>query len=374
MGLESATFISDLVNTNPLGTDAKAQGDDHLRLIKSVLQNTFPNIDAAITPTPTEINQLATMDGSTISTAQWAGVAAATTFGISLWDDANAAAARTTLGLGSLATQSTINGGDWSGTDLAVGDGGTGSSTASGARTNLGLGSLATLNTVNNGNWSGTDLAVANGGTGASNAATARSNLGAQVANGSLDTYISNSLTASELQQLQNIGANTISASQWSGLGSLDQSLSTTDDVEFNRLVIAGGTSVGSLIVDQAWTPGLSFGGGTTGITYSTRSGQYARIGSLFICHGTITLSNKGSSSGIARITGFPANVPADTTGVVLIEGGGSGIGGNIMLDVDGAADSAVPLRTQGASGDANLNDTNFTNSTDLSFLLIFHD
>jgi len=43
MGLESGTYVNDLVSTNPVGaTDAKSAGDDHLRLIKAVLKATFP--------------------------------------------------------------------------------------------------------------------------------------------------------------------------------------------------------------------------------------------------------------------------------------------------------------------------------------------
>src|SRR5258708_39770423 len=47
MGLETGTFISDLVPANPPTTDVVAQGDDHFRLIKQILQNNFPNASKA---------------------------------------------------------------------------------------------------------------------------------------------------------------------------------------------------------------------------------------------------------------------------------------------------------------------------------------
>lgn len=43
MPLETGSFVTDLQQTNPPGTDKKKQGDDHLRLIKACLRGTFPN-------------------------------------------------------------------------------------------------------------------------------------------------------------------------------------------------------------------------------------------------------------------------------------------------------------------------------------------
>lgn len=47
MALETGTFISSLVQSNPTSTDSGGQGDDHLRLIKATLRNTFPNASRA---------------------------------------------------------------------------------------------------------------------------------------------------------------------------------------------------------------------------------------------------------------------------------------------------------------------------------------
>jgi hypothetical protein len=42
VSLETGTFINDLQPNNPPGGDKKSEGDNHLRLIKDVLQKTFP--------------------------------------------------------------------------------------------------------------------------------------------------------------------------------------------------------------------------------------------------------------------------------------------------------------------------------------------
>jgi hypothetical protein len=68
MGVETATYISQLSATNPLATDAISQGDDQIRLVKSVLQAQFTTLGAAaVTTTAAELNLI---DGYTGTTAE----------------------------------------------------------------------------------------------------------------------------------------------------------------------------------------------------------------------------------------------------------------------------------------------------------------
>ena len=59
MALETGTYISDLVITNPVIGDDVGQGDDHLRLVKATVKTTFPNVTGAVTPTHTQLNFVA---------------------------------------------------------------------------------------------------------------------------------------------------------------------------------------------------------------------------------------------------------------------------------------------------------------------------
>ena len=56
MPIESASNISELNAANPLSTDSVSQADDHIRLIKSAIKATFPNINAPVTATAAQLN------------------------------------------------------------------------------------------------------------------------------------------------------------------------------------------------------------------------------------------------------------------------------------------------------------------------------
>ncbi len=90
----------------------------------------------------------------------------------------------------------------------------------------------------------------------------------------------------------------------------LANELSTPTPYRFRCSAFTSGTIVTVLSdYDNAFTPGVTFGGTATGLTYGSRSGAFTRIGNFILFTVSIVLTAKGSSSGTALVTGLP--VPA---------------------------------------------------------------
>jgi len=54
MALETANYINDLTITNPTASDPKSQGDDHIRMLKTVLKECFSGFTGAVIITAAE--------------------------------------------------------------------------------------------------------------------------------------------------------------------------------------------------------------------------------------------------------------------------------------------------------------------------------
>ena len=120
---------------------------------------------------------------------------------------------------------------------------------------------------------------------------------------------------------------------------------------------------------EGTWTPAMSFGGGTTGITYSTQVGIYLKIGKGVWYHGVLTLTAKGSSTGSAKITGLPFTEATGSNSrpcTTLFENCSS-LTGNLLGTI-GSGSTAVELRTSTTTGFTDLTEANFTNTTTLRF------
>jgi|TARA_R110000824_G_scaffold222787_1_gene410579 hypothetical protein len=76
MSLETAAWVTQLNSSNPTATDPVSEGDDHLRMVKTVLKNSFPSSStAAIVPNVSgQSGKYLTTDGTDTS---WGTVSAA---------------------------------------------------------------------------------------------------------------------------------------------------------------------------------------------------------------------------------------------------------------------------------------------------------
>lgn len=98
---------------------------------------------------------------------------------------------------------------------------------------------------------------------------------------------------------------------------------------------------------EGTWTPALAFGGGSTGITYTTQSGRYIKIGSVVTVWCDILLSSKGSSTGSATVTGLPfANGSGNVTNHLFLDAMTSFTGYFGELIIQNAATSVLLRRS----------------------------
>lgn len=69
MGLEIATYISDLVATNPATSDPLAQGDDHIRLMKAAIKASFPLVNGPLNATMVPFTPVSGLAATTVAGA-----------------------------------------------------------------------------------------------------------------------------------------------------------------------------------------------------------------------------------------------------------------------------------------------------------------
>jgi hypothetical protein len=133
----------------------------------------------------------------------------------------------------------------------------------------------------------------------------------------------------------------------------------STGGITFN-----GDTATANALDDYeegTFTPTLTFGGGSVGITYLNQTGKYTKIGNTVSISIAIILSNKGSSTGTALITSLPFAVTQEPAYSVYVQS----VSFADMLVLNSDAGTNINLREVSNAGTTTLlNDTNFANDS----------
>lgn len=132
---------------------------------------------------------------------------------------------------------------------------------------------------------------------------------------------------------------------------------------------ISFGNEALSAYDEGTWTPAMTFGGSATGITYSTQTGIYVKIGKLVWIYGDIVLSNNGSGSGQAEVTGLPVTASANTGQVIPFSSWAntSGVVGNLVGSVLSST-TRFQIFMSGGTIIASATDTTLTNTANITF------
>lgn len=157
-----------------------------------------------------------------------------------------------------------------------------------------------------------------------------------------------------------------------SGAGNISISGDTLSAGSFTNT----GTGVVSFIsaVGQGelpWTPVLSFGGSSTGMTYTAQTGTYQVVGRTVTATFTIILTTKGSSTGTAVISGLPLTVADFGSSDTCYSANFLTLSGPVIANAGGTT-KTINLYQSSSTGVLLLNHGNFTNTTVLRGTIVY--
>lgn len=150
-----------------------------------------------------------------------------------------------------------------------------------------------------------------------------------------------------------------------------DASQTFTGAQTFSNGIILSSSTLSTFTDWTSFTPGLTFGGASTGIVYVLQTGAYCRIGNVCYFVIRIVLSNNGSATGGALITNIPFTVGAGVFPLSVIAGAGINLnsaGGYYTFSVypDGGSTTLIPQQSGDNVAVAQLTDTEITDTADM--------
>lgn len=147
--------------------------------------------------------------------------------------------------------------------------------------------------------------------------------------------------------------------------------------IDFSAVTGGTGTATGNVLNDYeegTWTIGLTFGGGTTGLTTSSNAGRYTKVGRQVTVSGYLALSNKGSSVGAAVINGLPFTIGAPNAAYSAASLRLASISYTGAFQAFGAVNGTTigleQISTLGAV--LSLTDVNFANNSEIIFTITY--
>ena len=96
--------------------------------------------------------------------------------------------------------------------------------------------------------------------------------------------------------------------------------------------------------IETTWTPTVTIGGSSAGITYTARTGQYTRIGRTVLATCDFTLNSLGGLTGSVVITGLPYTVAETAAAPVAYYSGVSGWNGYSIIGRADASGTSIIL------------------------------